>query len=109
MLGLSGNIKLYADEFKSIEENKREFDIINLPRTVYVEALDASTSNNDIKIKAFIGNNEVDKVSATAIWVKGKMKYVTGKTPFPCTPAQTLMNGTMASNICNRVSNNGDL
>ena len=104
-LDVVGSVKLWRDSRKLVVENQREFNISSLPLELHVEALAASNSNQDIQIKAFIGNNFQDEVRATAIWVSTNARYVSGSIPNP----NNIVNASLSNIIISRASANNDL
>ena len=78
-----GNISFWNNSDRTDALTNLIFNSDDLPKTIWLEALDVSTDVKDIIIEAKVGNKIYDKVSATAIWCKYVNKYNDGITPLP--------------------------
>jgi hypothetical protein len=78
-----GNVSFWNNSDRTGAITNLIFNSDDLPKTIWIEALDVSTQVKDIKIEAKVGNTIYDKVSATAIWCNFVNKYNDGSTPLP--------------------------
>lgn len=86
ILEYQGNIKFWESSSKSNEITTLSFPINTLPKTIWVEAPDVSTTVRDIIIKAHINdlsNPVQDIVKATAIWCEKQQVYYRDVNNFP--------------------------
>lgn len=98
----SGNIKFWRNPTKGTQITNLTFDVNTLPKTLWVEATDVSSSIRDITIQAQYDGNINDTVKATAIWANKAIKYVSSNTPDPFGIT------SIWSHIYDRVDNNGN-
>ena len=78
-----GNIFFWNNSDRTGAITNLIFNSDDLPKTIWIEALDVSTDVKDIIIEAKVGNIIYDKVTATAIWCNFVNKYNDGVTPLP--------------------------
>ncbi|MBK7807709.1 MAG: hypothetical protein IPJ51_15655 [Saprospiraceae bacterium] len=86
-LKLQGNIKLWKQNTKD-EIQSSIIPITSLPLTIWVEAIQPSTSLRDIVIQAIVAEDLKDEVKATAIWVDLNpvdVYYTSSSSPEPST------------------------
>lgn len=67
-LELNGPLKLWKTSDKVTEELKREFQVGELPLTLYIETTEMSVSVRDMSIKTFFANKIIDEAKITSIW-----------------------------------------
>lgn len=79
----TGNITFWENSNRTSQITNLMFSSDDLPKEVWVEAVDVSAVVKDIEIRALIGNNVQDIVKATGLWCEFVDKYNSGNTPDP--------------------------